>query len=378
MKVIYSILPKFAGGGTGNIAYHTVREIYKRGYLKKLITASYRETEIDSSLITTVPVRDIPVVWRTSWGSGLNYVIRDNIFDFLSSFKIEECDIYHCWSHPSLFSLRKARSKGAKIILQYASTHILAAEQILSKEYDKYGFKYKPFHPLHVRKVLREIEETDYILVPSRWVYDTFLKHGVPEKKLLLVPFSVDLDRFKPGRKKDDIFRVLFSGQLSLRKGAQYVLQAWSELNLKNSELVLMGNVQEQVKPIIKKYQGKMNFKITGAVSDPVPYYQQASVFVFPSIEEGSALVNYEALACGLPSITTPNSGAQGIVRDGQEGFIVPMRNVEALKEKIRFLHEHPGEREKMSKSALEHIKNYSQDVLGSNIERIYREVLKS
>jgi glycosyltransferase involved in cell wall biosynthesis len=66
-------------------------------------------------------------------------------------------------------------------------------------------------------------------------------------------------------------------------------------------------------------------------------WFAQSDVFVFPSLAEGSALVTYEAMAAGLPVITTPNSGS--VVRDGIDGFVVPPRDVEALAERILLLY---------------------------------------
>ncbi|HEY65970.1 MAG TPA: glycosyltransferase family 4 protein, partial [Caldilineae bacterium] len=91
----------------------------------------------------------------------------------------------------------------------------------------------------------------------------------------------------------------------------------------------LVGRPSAEFLPILARYRDLPGLRLIGYVTDPVAVYQQADVFTFPTIEEGSALVTYEALACGLPVVTTPNAGS--VVRDGVEGFIVPTRDVEAL-----------------------------------------------
>ena len=75
-----------------------------------------------------------------------------------------------------------------------------------------------------------------------------------------------------------------------------------------------------------------------------------ADVFVFPSLFEGSAVVTYEALACGLPSVVTPEAGS--VVRDGVEGFLVAPRDVLALAERMEQLGNDPGLRDRMSAAA--------------------------
>src|SRR3989441_8298497 len=79
-------------------------------------------------------------------------------------------------------------------------------------------------------------------------------------------------------------------------------------------------------------------------------WFERADVFVYPSLHEGSALAIYEALACGLPIITTPNSGS--MVQDGIQGYVVPIRDVERLKEKILLLYENRELRQEMSRRA--------------------------
>jgi glycosyltransferase involved in cell wall biosynthesis len=81
-------------------------------------------------------------------------------------------------------------------------------------------------------------------------------------------------------------------------------------------------------------------------------YYSGASVFVFPSLVEGFALVLLEAMSCGIPVIATPNTAGPDILSDGVEGFIIPIRDVEALKEKLEWCYCHPQELAEMGRAA--------------------------
>jgi glycosyltransferase involved in cell wall biosynthesis len=86
-------------------------------------------------------------------------------------------------------------------------------------------------------------------------------------------------------------------------------------------------------------------------------YYSQGSVFVMPSIEEGIALVQGQAMACGLPVIATTNTGAEDLFTDGIEGFIVAIRDPEAIREKLLLLYQSPDLREEMSQAALRRVR---------------------
>ena len=127
------------------------------------------------------------------------------------------------------------------------------------------------------------------------------------------------------------MFRVVWCGTLCVRKGIHYLLQAFHELDLKNSELILIGAIDEDFKLFLDKYK-KTNIKALG----PKPqktlprYYSQGSIFVHPSIEEGLSMVQLEAMACGLPLICTTNTGGEDIITDEKDGFVVPIRDVRA------------------------------------------------
>ena len=165
------------------------------------------------------------------------------------------------------------------------------------------------------------------------------------------MPYGVNLSAFKQVSKIDNTFRVIFAGGMCIRKGVHYLLQAFAELNLPNSELMLLGAMNEEMAPFFKKYAGHYNYVGKVPQAELYKHYSQGSVFVMPSIEEGLALVQPQAMTCGLPIIATTNTGAEDIVRDGLDGFIIPIRDVSALKEKILYLYEHRG-KEKMSASA--------------------------
>ena len=79
-------------------------------------------------------------------------------------------------------------------------------------------------------------------------------------------------------------------------------------------------------------------------------------VFVLASVQEGLATVQGQAMACGLPVIATTNTGGEDLFTNGVEGFIVPIRSPEAIREKVLYLYEHPEVREEMSRAALQRV----------------------
>ena len=375
MKVNYSIRAKFAGGGIGSIAYHAVKGIHRHQHLKTLFVPSFEPSDIPENLIKKIPV-DSPKKIKGFRRIYPDY-LEDNIFDFLVSKKLTESDIFHGWNHHCLFSLRRAKELGAVTVVERASSHILTQNELLQEECRRWGVSEKPIHPWVIKKCLAEFAEADYITVPSPFVYDSMVERGIPEKKLILIPFGVTLEKFGSscGPLARPSFVALFVGEVGLRKGVPYLLQAWAELNLKNAELWLAGAVASDIKKVLSKYRNRKDIKHLGFVKNVPELMAKADIFVFPSIEEGSALVTYEAMAAGLPVVTTANSGS--VVRDGQEGFVLPIREVGALKEKIKLLYNERDLREEMGERARARVQDFTWYQYGENLVRAYEKILR-
>ncbi len=374
MEVIYAVAAPLAKGGIGSLAYQAIKAIDKHGYLKSVITiGKSRKVDLNPHKIVSIfyPKRiRLPYLDAKRW-----YYLRNLYFDRrVRNLLKEGCDIFHGWNSQCLFSLKEAKRRGIVTVVERSSSHILTQMELIKEEYETYSIRLKPELNVVIERCLEEYEVADYISVPSRFVYDSFLKKGFDRKKLILIPLGIDIEKYRPGEKKDKIFRVLFMGQISLRKGAQYLLKAFSELKLKNSELLLVGGIGKDFKKIFEEYRKKIALKHIPWSNDLGSICRQSSLFVFPSIEEGSALVNYIAMACGLSVITTFNSGSP--VRDGEDGFLVPIRDVEALKKKILYFYEKPQEIKAMGTNAREEVEKYTWERYGEQLNRIYERTV--
>lgn len=381
MEVIYSIGLRFRGGGrdggTGNLAFNEIKGILRHGFLKKLIVATEESGEIDRELVKTIvfPKLINKALYLLNFSDVQRALVADVLFDRMAARHIERCDIFHGWSNFSLKSLKNAKALGAITVLERPASHTIIQNSILDEEYRR--FLKRNYIDESVKRIMeRSLEEmsfADYMVVPSRFVADGMEKNGIDEKRIVIIPSGVDTERFKPARKTDDVFRVLFMGQLCLRKGVQYLLEAWDALKLPKSELVLVGMVSADVKGVMKRYGSNPTIKYLNYTNDYVKLYHTASVFVFPSLEEGSALVNYEAMACGLPVITTHNSGP--VARDGIDGFIIPARDPKAIGEKITELYENLEKRLAMGASARKHVEQFTWERCAESLISAYKRI---
>ena len=276
--------------------------------------------------------------------------------------------IVHGFEGGAEATFKAAKAVGAQVLLDASCAHEYAVAAVLSEGSD-------PGESAVTARVRAEREFADYVLAPSASVAECLLANNVPSGKIVRVPFGVDAVRFAPRERRGEGFRVLYVGNVGLRKGVRYLLEAWRRLALPGGELILVGGADVHGRRILREYRGIFRW------SDQVPrvavhrWFSEADVFVFPSLAEGSALVTYEAMAAGLPIITTAESGS--VIRDGQEGFIVPARSPDALADRIRLLYDQPRVRIEMGVRARRRIEqHYTLDHYHSRLRQVYEAIL--
>jgi glycosyltransferase involved in cell wall biosynthesis len=211
----------------------------------------------------------------------------------------------------------------------------------------------------------QEWQSADAILCGSEFVVQGIQAAGGPVERCRVVPYGVDGAALLGPRERDGTLRVLFCGAVALGKGVPYLLEAARQLPGDRFHFRLVGPIglTETARAEVSKHAD-----LVGAVPRPdMPgHYQWADVFVLPTLCEGSATVCYEALAAGLPVITTPNAGS--VVRDGVDGFIVPIRDSEAIAEKLDLLLSQPEVLAEMSRNALQRAREFTLEKYGERL----------
>jgi glycosyltransferase involved in cell wall biosynthesis len=366
-------------------AFYLAHQLLKRGYLRQLIT-SYPKFEVVKYGIPKDKVGSIIIkeLMGRGWERAPSFLkdfynpqyLIHEIFDRWASYLYTKSDICVAFSSFALHTIRKAKDNGAITIIERGSSHILYQQAILKEEYESLGLKPQLAHPKIIEKELLEYKEADYISIPSLFVKRSFIEKGIPDSKLIHVPYGVYLNEFRQIPKEDNIFRIVYAGGMTIRKGVHYLLQAFSELQLPNSELLLVGGLNDEIKPFFKKYEGKYRWVGHVPQKELYKYYSQGSVFVMMSIEDGFGMVIIQAMACGLPVICTTNTGGEDIVRDGIDGFIIPIRDVETLKEKLLYFYKNLDISRAMGQSAKERVsKGFTWDDYGERMVKAYERI---
>ena len=282
--------------------------------------------------------------------------------------------ILHCFDTSSSRTILAARKKG--IITALEVTYPPSTYSIVSNEYRRLGLPVEKKDSSPPPKLLIEMREADYLIAQSWFSIDSFIEYGVPKGKIILLPLGVDTTKFTPSPKKNSTttFRVLFVGQLDIRKGLHHLLKAWTQLNLTDSELILAGlPINQHGKSLLEEYRGSYRWLGFVPHSQVPKVYQDSDIFVLPSLSEGGSNVIHEALACGLPSIVTTNAGS--VVRDGVDGYVIKTGDVEALKEKICRLYHDADLRSQMSVRAREQSEKFSWPHFHRRLKLMYDHI---
>lgn len=187
------------------------------------------------------------------------------------------------------------------------------------------------------RRKDRELSLSDLVVVPCRWAEES-LPHGeLGRRPVVRIPYGTPADEIEPrGERPRGPFTVLFAGQIGLRKGIPLLLEAWRKLRLTDARLWLAGGMNLS-DAYLSDYAGCFEHLGVLPRAQLLERMRQADIFVFPSLAEGFGLVIGEAMAAGLPVLTTLNTGGPELITNGEEGWCVAAHEVDALAARLEW-----------------------------------------
>lgn len=303
-------------------------------------------------------IRYVPPLLRRTVTDALLH----DIWEWQAVRALEPGDILHLLAHGNGRAvIARAKSQGQQVLVEPVMSHPQSLRAVLMHEHDALGLPPPPPVTREGRRLEDEIAAGDFLHAGSKVLRDTYVEHGFPLERTVVIPYAVDTSRFYPltpeerVRFADDKFRVICVGQIIPRKGVHYLLEAWKRLALPKdrAELVIIGTISAPMKPLLERYSGHYTYLGGMAHESLRLQYGRSSVFVLPSVEDGFGLVTTEAMGCGLPVITTRNAGSSDIVEDGGNGYVVEARSSDALADRIQRLYDAPELRAAMSARSL-------------------------
>ncbi|MEM2001640.1 MAG: glycosyltransferase family 4 protein [Candidatus Methanomethylicaceae archaeon] len=316
------------------------QRIWPNAFLKKL--ASRQVGQIPPEKIKTFPWfglrRRLRAIVKEGKAVRLRHA-RDNarFAARVAKLALNSFDAVYVFNGAGLEIARAAKEAGIKVILDQTSAPVRVEEQILAEERKRWP-GWEPASVVNIGwELLAEREEAewelaDIILCGSQYVHDALVHAGVPSVKCRVVstgvcpkpPFEVTSGLI------DKRFReriVLFAGTLCLQKGIPYLVEAARQLK-GFARVVAVGPSMLSEKALsyvreVLDYRGNLPPRALWEE------YRSAGILVLPTLSEGSANVCFEALAAAVPVITTLNAGS--IIEGSQDGFIVPIRDGQAI-----------------------------------------------
>lgn len=362
-RVLYATSAGLGGTGLDSTSFEGALAAYGAGCLGGVVSYANRQSVIPRSLVQSLAWH--PVRALSGLGSRDYYAAKKKYADWIAARRVRrgDADLFHGWSGDCFASLIEARLKGIPSVMDIPTWHrnkghrkAGETETERAARLSHRGWRdWRRSLPVSRARMLAEYDLADLILVASRKAAETFLAAGVPENRLWYVARGVDPAKYEPGA-PPETFRVCFVGALIRRKGVHHLLAAWKKLNLPDAELVLVGTLHDEMRPVVRDL-ATSTVRIVGFSRRVQEHLRNAAAFVFPSECEGSAKATYEAAACALPQITTRESG--DVVVHGEGGWLVPPNDPDALAEALLHFHRNRDEIARMGRRGRERILRY-------------------
>ncbi len=245
---------------------------------------------------------------------------------------------------------------------------------------ERFSFLYKIIKPL-IRLIWKNSRA---VIANSAGLKELALKTN-PRQKIGIIYNGVDTSDFTPrpaSRPNDKFIITTGASRLTARKGIRYAIEAVKKLSSVYPELHLKimgeGNQKENLENLVKKLELENNVKFLGRIprEKTAAYYQEASVFILPSFNEGMSNALLEALASGLPVIVTDVGGTRELITEGKNGFIVPLRDADAIASALKKLLKNPELREKIGAQNRQTAEKISWRKVSEEYIQIYKNII--
>ena len=361
MRVVQTVFGKFHH-------FHLARQLHQREMLAGIFSSypsfKLRNQGIPMDLVHTFPYLHMSQFAAMRYGLGgsafgleLSWWVALTLDGYVAD-RLPDCDVFIGISGSGLKTGRLAQKRGGKYICDRGSSHIRYTNEILTEEYRRWGQEFEGVYHKHLTREEHEYDQADLITVPSKFARRTYIEMGVPPEKLRHVAYGADLSRFsKVADPPVDSFEVLCVGHIAFQKGVPYLLEAFEKFRHPHKRLTMVGAVAPEMEQFLKGKQWE-HVEFLGNVPHArmKDVMSRSHVVVFPSINDGFGMVIGEAMACGCPVISSENSGGMDLIKDGHEGYVVPIRDSASITDRLEQLAQDPVLRETMGVRSLERV----------------------
>ena len=298
----------------------------------------------------------------------------------------ERWDVVYCFSGVAEEAFRAVSSTAALRVLVRESSHIRTQDRLLCEEELRTGIRQERPCAWTIAREEREYALADIIRLLSSFTYQTFVDEGVRRSKLRVVLSGADLGKFRPAPDVVDArvkrimrgepLRVLNVGTFALRKGVWDTAAVIGKLG-DDLEFRFVGPVASEASEVAARLQAQgATFSPKQPEGSLPEAYAWADLFMLPTIEDGFQAVLAQAAASGVPILTTPNGAGTDLVRDGQNGWVLPVRRPDAFVQRLRWADHHRQSLAEMVHTTSTQYRPRDFATVAADLERMFVETL--
>jgi glycosyltransferase involved in cell wall biosynthesis len=381
--------------GTGPFVQHAARALHEAGLLAAYVTTFHYDrntvlgrilrgtlglvmrdpdgqlarreiTEVPQELVRSHP---LPEMIRMAAVKGASPITTDRIWEVTEKWfdrmvarqHLRGAAAVYAYEHAALATFEAQKRQGGKCIYEMPTSHHRLTAELVQPEFRRFP-EAETARDIHLRKLAprrnerkdRELFLADLVIANSTFARTSLVKAGFPADRVAVIPLGAPPVAKLPPQRVRRPFIFLAAGNLTVRKGIPYLLEAWRSLGCGSSaELWMVGNMVVPAS-LTANLPGRVVILPTVPRDQLFEIYRRAGALVFPSLCEGFGMVITEAMSQGLPVITTPNTGGGDLIENGRNGLLVPIRDAERLAESMQWCLDHPDDMTKISFAALD------------------------
>jgi glycosyltransferase involved in cell wall biosynthesis len=383
VRVLYSFPHKLGAARICTTAWHQVQGIAAAGAEVTVHTGC-----ISRPLPETVKVRTT-LAWRKL---RIPYKLLGAqracaLHDWLVAQSLDDLagkiDVIHLWPSAALRTLEAAKRLGIPTLLERPNAHTRFAYEVVQKECARLGIAMPPGHEHEYNAAVlaheeQEFDLADRLLCPSDFVVRTFQDQGFPLERLARHQYGFDAGRYYPKtapRDPEQGLTVLFAGGCAPRKGLHFALDAWLQSSAhQNGKFLIAGEFIPGYAELLSRQLAHPSVKLLGHRNDLPDLMRQSDILVLPSIEEGSALVTYEARGSGCVLLVSDAAGA--VCTHMEDALVHPAADVPALTKHMSLLNEDRRLLAKLREASLSTRDEITWKAAGRRLVEVYAETV--
>lgn len=316
---------------------------------------------------------------------GITRLYQEFVYDLFLSFYVQKPTILFSTAYIPKTALKNKKLGGINIFLA-GNPYDRHINNLLVSEKDKFDLNFEDAYTYKKRLLFLDnfLDNQDHIITQTSITYESFLVSNYFNRLSLqevhIIPSKQQFENHHI--KKDRKLRFVYIAHTVWLKGLIYLIEAWNTLKISNCELIIGGNIHPIVYKKLVKFKNE-NITFIGSVySENLNlFYRTAHVCIVPSLVDDHPATISEALYCGLPVITTEGCGSKTLIKDGENGFIVPIADADAIARKIQWFIDNQDKIEEMSikaKKSIEDIENSDQnEILANHIMEVIDKLKK-